>query len=582
MQKKRLLPKAFIAVVAALLLPGSTFVQAQEDDLLWLESGTEGVAAVTDAAPTDAAADVSASVSEAGKSGDTDVNMRVAARRLTEFDLPGFNAQVNLRSLDPWDVVQLIEFLAHRGGLNNIVIGEGVQGLTTRLKFDNVTVGEALEVVLSVNRLAYEVRGGIITVMTDAEYQALYGVSFYDNKQVRIIELKYADANRVSALLNPLKSQIGTIVSDPVTGTIILVDTPEKISEMKAVASRADIETVSRIVPTESQTFVLQYSEVDAVAAEVQSLLTPEVGSLRTDDRTKTLVVTDLPHKMRRIEDLVKVFDRRTRSVFIEAKIVEVSLSDEFRLGVNWEHVFNAVDPRMQLTTSLLDPLALPGQNSSSTLQLKTIVGGGELNAIVNALDSVGNTKILSNPHIAVLDGNKASIKVQTRQPYAEALLESGSTNVIGENIKFIDVGVKLDVTPRISDDGMISMSIRPEVSSISGFYQATRQIPIVKESFAETMVMIKDGQTLIIAGMIQERRDDVESHVPLLGRIPLLGMMFRNSRDNRETQETITFLTPRIISGEEPVALLRDVEKALKPMRTVSGPDDKDIKAVR
>ena len=509
-------------------------------------------------------------------------NVRVMPRRLEDIDLPGFSARVNLRSLDPWDVVQLIEFLAHRGGLNNIVIGQGVQGMTTRLKFDNVTVAEALEVVLAVNRLAYEVRGGIITIMTDAEYQALYGVSFYDNKQVRIIELKYADAGRVANLLAPLKSQIGTIVSDPVTGTIILVDTPDKIAEMRAIAHRADIETVARVIPTESKAFILQYADVDTVGPEVNALLTPEVGTLRMDGRTKTLVVTDLPHQMRRIEELLSLFDRRPRSVFIEAKIVEVSLSDEFRLGVNWEHVFNSLDPRMQITTSLLDPLAIPGSEASSTMRLKTIVGGGELNAIVNALDTVGNTRILSNPHIAVIDGNEATIKVQTRQPYAEALLETGSTNVIGENIQFIDVGVKLDVVPRISDDGMISMSIRPEVSSISGFYQATRQVPIVKESYAETKVMVRDGQTLIIAGMIQERRDESESHVPMLGRIPLLGAFFRHYRDSRDTQETITFLTPRIISGEEPVALLRDIEKAPKPMRQVTGPDEKDIKSIR
>ena len=75
---------------------------------------------------------------------------------LTEYDLPGLENTVSLTSLDPWDVVQLIEFLAHRGGLNNMVIGPGVAGLTTKLKFENVTVGEALEVVLSVNTLAYD------------------------------------------------------------------------------------------------------------------------------------------------------------------------------------------------------------------------------------------------------------------------------------------------------------------------------------------------------------------------------------------------------------------------------------------
>ena len=168
-------------------------------------------------------------------------------KRLKDYDLPGLEAKVNLKSLEPWDVVQLIEFLAYKGGLNNIVIGKGVSGLTTKLKFDDVTVGDALEVVLSVNNLAYQVRGGIITVMTDEEYRTLYGTSFYDHKQVRIVELKYADPSHVSVLLTPVKSAIGTVVSDPITGTLVLIDTPEKIREMRAIIDKTDISTVSRL-----------------------------------------------------------------------------------------------------------------------------------------------------------------------------------------------------------------------------------------------------------------------------------------------------------------------------------------------
>ena len=99
-------------------------------------------------------------------------------RSLSEYGIEGLDTLVNLKALDTWDVVQLIEFLAYRGGLRNVVIGKGVAGLTTKLKFDEVTVGDALEVVLSVNNLAYTIKGGILTIMGDAEYRAQYGVSF--------------------------------------------------------------------------------------------------------------------------------------------------------------------------------------------------------------------------------------------------------------------------------------------------------------------------------------------------------------------------------------------------------------------
>ncbi len=490
---------------------------------------------------------------------------------LTEYDLPGLENTVSLTSLDPWDVVQLIEFLAHRGGLNNMVIGPGVAGLTTKLKFENVSVGEALEVVLSVNNLAYEVRGGIVTIMTDAEYQAQHGTSFYDNKEVKVVSLKYADPTRLATMLEPIKSSIGTVVADPVTGTLILIDTSSKIAEMESIISGADLATVARVVPTQTQTFELQYADVDALQPEILALLTPEIGELRVDKRTKTFIVTALPHEMEQVQHLIGVFDRRPRQVFLEAKIVQVSLGDDFRMGVNWDHVFQGMDPRFSLN-SVSSPGVLSGVgdavNPAATLTYKTILGNGDLNVVLEALKQVGETKILSNPHVAVLDGEEATIKVVTDQPYAEAQLESGTTNVVGETVVFLEVGVTLGVTPRISADGMIHTTVRPEVSSVVGSYQAFRTVPIVRRSYAETTVLVKDRETVIIAGMIENSKQNTQTRVPFLGRIPLLGVLFRTTSDQVASKELIAFLTPRIVSGEEPHPLSDRQGKRLKPMR--------------
>ncbi|NQU38671.1 MAG: hypothetical protein HQ523_01830 [Lentisphaerae bacterium] len=504
-------------------------------------------------------------------SGLTVTTATAVPKPLSDYDLPGLENQVSLTSLDPMDVVQLIEFLAHRGGLNNMVIGPGVAGLTTKLKFDKVTVGDALEVVLSVNNLAYEVRAGIVSIMTDIEYQNKYGTSFYDNKLIKSVDLKYADAARVALMLEPIKSSIGTVVADPVTGTLILIDTVEKIAEMESIIARADLSTVSRVLPTETETFVLQYAEVEDLEPEITALLTPDVGQVRSDSRTKTFIVTALPHNMEKVKHLVTIFDRRPRQVFIEAKIVQVSLSDDYRLGVNWDHIFQGIDPRFSLNS-----VSSPGSISSvgdavapaATLTYKTILGNADLSVVLEALKQIGETKILQNPHVAVLDGQEAVIKSITDQPYAEAQLESGTTNVVGETVTFIEVGVTLAVTPRISDDGMISTTIRPEVSSVVGSYQAFRTVPIVRRSYAETSVMVRDRETIIIAGMIENSKEKVQSRVPLLGRIPLLGMLFRSTSDRVQSKELIVFLTPRIVSGEEPHPLSSDQVKTLKPMR--------------
>lgn len=523
-------------------------------------------------------------------SGEELLNQGLVARGgsapLSELGLPGLDNRVNLQALDSWDVVQLIEFLAFRGGLRNIVIGRGVSGLTTRLKFDDVTVGDALEVVLSVNKLAYTIQGGIITIMSDDEYKLLYGTSFYDQKHVRILHLQYADPTRVSALLEPIKSDIGTIVSDAVTGTLILIDTPGKISEMAAVAMKSDIPTVNRQIPTITRTFVLQHADVDVMQNAIQPVLSQEAGSMRFDQRTRALIVTDLEHKIKEIEQMVAMFDRRSKQVFIEAKIVEVSLVDDFRMGVDWNHVFHGVNPRFALQTAAqpasMRTLGGDATTPSGRVSFQSIAAGGDLGIVLEALKSVGETKILSNPHIAAIDGEQARIEVVTSEPYAEAQLESGSTNVVGESIQFIDVGVSLDVTPRINDEDMVSMNIRPEVSTVIRNYQAFRTVPVVRRSTADTSVMIKNGETIIIAGMIVNKKQDVESSVPLLGRIPILGLLFKSQRQDTSNSELIVFLTPRIVSGERPYLRMRDVKKTPRPLRRTGPADVKSMRDLR
>jgi len=502
-------------------------------------------------------------------------------RRLADLGVPGMTNTVVLQATAEWNVVQLIDFLTQKAGLRNVVISKGVGGLTTKLTFDGVTVADALEIVLSINNLAWEVRNGIMTIMTDEEYRALYGVSFYEHKKVEVVELKYADPTRVATMLDKVRSAIGTIVADSVTGSILLIDTPEKIAEMRAIVSKTDIPTVSRVLPTETRTFVLQYADVETIQSEITALLSKEAGMVRSDKRTKTLIVTDLAHNMPRIEQLVKTFDRTPRQVFIEAKIVETTLNDDYSMGINWEHMFQSLDPRFSLRT-----VSQPGLPTAPALSLNynTIVSGGDLGAVLEALKAIGETRILSNPHIAVMDGQEATIEVVEDQPYKEVTLESGTTNVTGVTYLFKKVGVQLAVTPRINEEKFVTVSIKPEISSISQWYDGAPQegTPVIRKALAETTVMVKDGVTIIIGGLIKDRRDTSSSRVPVLGSIPLVGRLFRYDVQSTVNTETIVFLTPRIVTGDEPYLLMKDMKKTPKPMRPVGGSGGKDFKPLR
>jgi type II secretory pathway component GspD/PulD (secretin) len=267
--------------------------------------------------------------------------------------------------------------------------------------------------------------------------------------------------------------------------------------------------------------------------------------------------------------------------VFIEAKIVETTLNDDYSMGINWEHMFQSLDPRFSLRT-----VSQPGLPTAPALSLNynTIVSGGDLGAVLEALKAIGETRILSNPHIAVMDGQEATIEVVEDQPYKEVTLESGTTNVTGVTYLFKKVGVQLAVTPRINEEKFVTVSIKPEISSISQWYDGAPQegTPVIRKALAETTVMVKDGVTIIIGGLIKDRRDTSSSRVPVLGSIPLVGRLFRYDVQSTVNTETIVFLTPRIVTGDEPYLLMKDMKKTPKPMRPVGGSGGKDFKPLR
>ncbi|NQT95200.1 MAG: type II and III secretion system protein [Candidatus Omnitrophica bacterium] len=189
--------------------------------------------------------------------------------------------------------------------------------------------------------------------------------------------------------------------------------------------------------------------------------------------------------------------------------------------------------------------------------------------AVIQALKEYGQTNILSSPRIAALNNEEAKILVGTNQPYATRAISQvsgGASNIEEENVTFLDLGVKLTVTPTINRDGYVTMKIKPEVSSrVLPDYtivSSGNTIPVVKTTTTETTVMVKDGSTILIGGLIEETSQNNVKEVPGLANIPFIGNLFRSKSKGSgdttpEKTELVIFLTPHIISGEEGKDLL-------------------------
>ncbi|MBI4365823.1 MAG: hypothetical protein HY543_03290 [Deltaproteobacteria bacterium] len=460
---------------------------------------------------------------------------------------------LDLRDLD---ILDALKYLAAKANLN-VVVGPGIAGVVSIL-LNDVSIKDAIDIILSASRFAYSIRGNIMRVMTEEEFKALYGKEFYDQRETKIIQLKYASTKNVGTMLENVKSAVGRIVYNDATGTIVMTDTPEKIAEMEEVIRHEELPSIVRVPPTASEIFDLQYAKAKDVSEKLTPSLTKDLGKIFLDERVNRLIVSDLPYKIEELRHLVRAFDVKTREVFIEAKIVQVTLNDRFQGGIDWASIANghfqqtfplSLNSYGQMTLGSIAPqTATAADGTTST----TFAGSG---IIMQFLETFGRANVLSTPQIAVVNGEEAKIMVGSKEAYTtSSVTQSQATTTTAQQVTFVDVGVTLKVTPTINSDGMITMKIKPEVSSVTRFVTTAQgdQIPIVESTNAETIVMVRDGTTVLIGGLMATSRTKTRTGIPVLSRIPVLGSLFRSTEDHSLNSELTILLTPHIMSGEE------------------------------
>jgi len=473
----------------------------------------------------------------------------------TTIDVEASTGRISL-DIKGMEVVDVLKILAMRSDLN-IVAGKNVGGKVTVFLKD-VGIMDALEIILASNGLAYENKAGIINVMTEKEYESLYGEKSYDRKETKTIQLKFAKAVEVGKSLDQIKSKIGKVVVDEGSNSVVLIDIPQKISQMEEVVKNMDL-------PLLTKTFILNYAKAEDLQEKIRECLTKNIGELKIDERMNKIVVTDLAEKIDYITRIISDFDERDKVVLIEAKIIQITLDKNVGYGINWNNVFGGIDTLVQ---SDLD-MNLTGTTPTTTFTYNNSNASDQ--AILSLLETVGKTDVLSNPRITVSNNHEAKILVGTREAYVTSTVtQSDGTTTTADNVEFVNVGVNLAVTPVISEDGYINMKIRQEVSSAPTSLELTNadgstrtSVPIVTTSEAQTQLLIKDGVTIILAGLMQDTRKDNTEKIPILGDIPFLGRLFRSSGKGDEKTELMIFLTPHIVKKEKDAS--QDLEEYLR-----------------
>ncbi len=411
------------------------------------------------------------------------------------------------------DLRSVLSALAQYNGLN-LVIPPTIMGTVT-VDLNNVTLEEALEAILAPRNLQYTVAGNLLRV----------DVLQMEN---RTFNFDYITTQRTLSRAVTASSSAGGGASFAAGGTATGVGAA-------GVAGGGGGGSSASISGTESTNLL---ADVETGLNALKSA----TGKIVFNRMAGLVFATDLPKNLDAMGLFLETIQGAVhRQVVIEAKVVEVQLNDNSQYGINWSAVFgNAL--RVEQTLGVQGAI-------QATATYK------DFNAVISALSNQGTVDVLSNPTVATLNNQPAVIRVGTQDVFFTTTTQvdprTGTIIQTAVTPSTINEGIVLDVTPQISDDGIITMDIHPTITERTGQATSPRgdTVPIVDVRETDVVVRVAEGETVMIGGLLSNRSLDTINKVPVLGDIPLLGSLFR--RDSKESRkiDLVILLTPKILN---------------------------------
>lgn len=294
--------------------------------------------------------------------------------------------------------------------------------------------------------------------------------------------------------------------------------------------------------------FKLRYIETDKLEDILGNI--PNIRLLKIHKPSKTIVVEDYPENIAKIEKIIKVWDTMPKQVLIEAKIIEIELTDDMTMGVEWDKLINNSEIATSFSRAVIpiDGPISPKPGIGTGLFGNLIFGAGKSYQFTLAFDALQNkTRIntLSTPRLLAIDGKPARVQVGGQQGYRVTTI---SATLATETIEFIDTGTILDITPHIVDDDHVLLDVAP---SIDAARVEQDGIPVVKTTSVKTSLLAKNGQTIFIGGLIQDSKLKQRDIIPFLGDIPVVGVLFGRTSRGIGKSELVVLITPYIVGTE-------------------------------
>jgi len=380
----------------------------------------------------------------------------------------------------------------------NIVPTPDVDGQLAFRRLSNVTFEEAMDAILG-GKFEYEQKGNLVEVYPKGDKGRM---------KYEVFALHYISAAEASKLITPILSRDGAIgiTSAAETG----VPTGESISA--------------------------------------------QTGGGDTMSLRDTIVVYDYAENIKKAKEVITAIDVRPKQVLVEATILSATLTEDTQFGIDWQTLKGtAVSGLTNISAGSPDYFKSASTTSTTIGGATAVTGGltvglalGDVGAFIRAVEQVSDVTILANPKILAVNKQLGQVYICDKIGYESQKTVSEEGGALTSQVSFLDTGTKLSFRPYISADGYIRMDIHAKNSS-----DKSTTPPSETTTELVTNIMVKDGQTIVIGGLFQDRVETRKSQIPILGDLPVVGGVFRGTADNYIRKEVMVLLTPHII--EEP-----------------------------
>ncbi len=349
--------------------------------------------------------------------------------------------------------------------------------------------------------------------------------------------------------------------TDERTNTLYLVATPKIVNQVNSLIGKLDQPT--KVKEGNIHIVKLNYAFAEDTAKVLDSLFKGSdkskyglTGAVKivADKASNSLIILSSPEDFPVIEEVIKSIDVKRPQVFVEVQIVEMSMDKLLQMGVEWK--FLSRGNSVPFGGSLYGNLPLqPGYPSASPGLLLGIAkwrdGTPDIGLLINAYAKEGGVNVIATPQILTLDNEEAEINISKVIPYSTGMKYDANNNpVISYDYK--DVGIVLKITPHITASGEVRLKVYEKVEDVVGYANADQTAPITSKREARTTVDVKDGQTLVIGGLIKKKKLTTVERVPILGSIPVVGNLFKKTGHQIEKTNLLVFITPRVVRNTQ------------------------------